>query len=186
MSMEMLTAIQPSLQKLDITGNEMGFIKLQNLRKLKNLRALAVSNINAQNLVPEDFLEFGYELEILKLYKAGIRIVKNNAFREIRSIKRLDLSENRIETIELDAFKELGSSLLSLKISHGCSMDMIAPSTFKHLKSLEELDLSNNQLTKIPETSFHFLSNLRLLNLHDNKIEGILKGTFQVSQFIFK
>lgn len=29
------------------------------------------------------------------------------------------------------------------------------------------------------DTSFHFLKNLRLLELHDNRIEQVLKGTFQ-------
>lgn len=50
----------------------------------------------------------------------------------------------------------------------------------RHLTSLQQLDLSNNQLKTMSDTSFHFLKNLKHLELQDNRIEQVLKGTFQV------
>lgn len=53
--------------------------------------------------------------------------------------------------------------------------------SLRTLTSLQELDLSNNQLKSISDTSFHFLQNLKTVELNDNAIERISKGTFQVS-----
>lgn len=51
----------------------------------------------------------------------------------------------------------------------------------KVLLNLEELDLSNNRLKTMPDTSFHFLRRLKILELQDNIIETVHKGTFQVN-----
>lgn len=174
-------ALQPTLHKLDLTGDQMPGLILQDLRRLRNLRSLAISKLNSQAIGAEDFLEYGYELEDLKIYKSGLKTIRNNAFREIRTIKRLDLSENYINAIENNAFKEVGHSLISLRISRGLSMDTIPVTAFRALKSLEELDLTNNRLTKVPDTSFHNLKNLRVVEMHDNMIDQLSKGTFQVN-----
>lgn len=177
-------ALESTLHKLDLTGDKMPNLVPQELRRLRNLRSLAITNLVGPSIGPEDFLEFGYELEDLKIYKAGLKTIKNNAFREIRTIKRLDLSENKINTIENDAFKEVGHSLTSLRISRGLSMDTIPVAPFKALKSLEELDLTNNRLTKVADISFHSLKNLRVVEMHDNLIDQLSKGTFQVIKVI--
>uniref|UniRef100_A0A336KC85 CSON002513 protein n=1 Tax=Culicoides sonorensis TaxID=179676 RepID=A0A336KC85_CULSO len=179
MPIELFLSLQSTLHKLDLTGDNMPGLTLQELRRLRNLRSLAVSKLLGQSIGPEDFLEFGYELEDLKIYKAGLKSIRNNAFREVRSIKRLDLSENNINSFEENAFKEIGHSLTSLRISHGLSMDTLPVAAFKVLKSLEELDLTNNRLNKIPDTSFHNLKNLKVVEMHDNAIEQLSKGTFQ-------
>lgn len=180
MSIELFMSLQSTLHKLDLTGDNMPGLALQDVRRLRNLRSLAISKLNGQSIGPEDFLEYGYELEDLKIYKAGLKTIRNNAFMEIRTIKRLDLSENHINTIENNAFKQVGHSLTSLRISRGLSMDSIPVAAFKALKSLEELDLTNNRLTKVPDTSFHNLKNLRVVEMHDNLIDQLSKGTFQV------
>lgn len=53
----------------------------------------------------------------------------------------------------------------------------------KALIELQHLDLSNNKLKNVPDTSFHFLYNLRTLNLQDNEIDHFSKGTLQVGWF---
>lgn len=44
---------------------------------------------------------------------------------------------------------------------------------------MRSLDLSNNHLTSVSDASFLSLNNLRTLELNDNLIEQIAKGTFQ-------
>ncbi|XP_037921990.1 chaoptin isoform X3 [Hermetia illucens] len=177
--METFNAVQYNLLKLDLSGDKNAATNLQELRKLRNMRSLSISKMNTQSLTPEEFADFGTELEDLQITRSELQSVKSHTFKYIRGVKRLDLSENNIGTIENDAFAEIGHSLISFKISHGYSGNALPSDALKHLTSLQELDFSNNKITSMSDTSFHFLKNLRLLELHDNRIEQVTKGTFQ-------
>lgn len=89
----------------------------------------------------------------------------------------------RICVVIIVTFFQIGHSLISLKIAHGLAGSLTAfpAQSFRILTSLQELDLSNNHLKTIRDTSFHFLQNLRTVELNDNAIEKLSKGTFQVS-----
>lgn len=141
-----------------------------------------MSRLSSSALVAEDFLEFGLELEDLKITRGSLQSVKANAFKHVRGIKRLDLSENQISNIDADAFADVGHSLIALKMSHalGGSVGSLPAEAMQHLTSLQELDVSNNRLKSIGETCFHFLTNLRVLEMHDNRVDQVAKGTFQV------
>lgn len=71
------------------------------------MRSLSVSRLKSKNLAAEDFLEFGLELEDLKITGAALQAIKSRAFQHIRGIKRLDLSENQINQFEADAFADV-------------------------------------------------------------------------------
>lgn len=62
-------------------------------------------------------------------------------------------------------------------------MSNIPIDAIKVLTNLEELDFSNNKLKIMQDTSFHFLKKLQILELHDNMIEEVPKGTFQVRKY---
>lgn len=149
---------------------------------MRNIRSLSLGRLSSKILAAEDFTEFGLELEDLKLARSSLDTIKSHAFKNVRGLRRLDLSENHISQIENDAFNEIGHSLASLKISHGFASSMSAFPTvpMRSLTSLEELDFSNNHFKTLGDTSFHLLHDLRTIELHDNAIVQILKGTFQV------
>lgn len=148
---------------------------------MRSLRTLSVSKISSNQLQSEDFTEFGNELEDLKISQAELKSIAANAFKYVRGLKRLDLSENRISKIDDAAFQDLEHSLIALKMAHALSADYhsLSPNLFKSLSSLQYLDLSNNRIKSIPETSFHFMKNIKALEIRDNQIDQIAKGTFQ-------
>lgn len=74
---------------------------------MRNLRSLSLTKLSTKHLSPDDFLEFGLELEDLKLTRGQLQTVKSHAFMHVRGLKRLDLSENQINNIEADAFNEV-------------------------------------------------------------------------------
>lgn len=86
----------------------------------------------------------------------------------------------------MNAFHDVGHSLISLKMSHGLagSVGSLPPDAMQHLTSLQELDVSNNRLKSIGETCFHFLKNLRVLEMNDNLLDQVAKGTFQVTLYV--
>ena len=166
------------IYKLDLTGERNGASNFQNIRRLEKLRFLTVGKLVSNQLTPEDFVGFSM-LESLRINHASLKGIKSHSFMHIRGIKRLDLSENVIESIDKGAFLEIGHSLISLKIAHGLSSLMTQLPDLRELTSLEELNLCNNRLKSIGDNSFHFLKNLKVLELNDNQIEQLAKGTFQ-------
>ncbi|XP_049797448.1 chaoptin [Schistocerca nitens] len=178
---ETLTGFQYSLYRLDLTGRDMGITAIQDLRRMRNLRSLSLSRLPQPHLAPDDFLEFGVDLEEVRVVRGNLRTIKNHAFMHARAVRRLDLSENAISLIEPDAFTEIGHSLTWLRMAHGLasSVGTLPHEALRPLVNLESLDMSNNRLRTMPETSFHFLRRLRVLQLQDNQIEHVPKGTFQ-------
>ncbi|CAH2085309.1 unnamed protein product [Euphydryas editha] len=171
---------QYKLFYLDISGSSSLEMSLQDVRRMRSLRFLAVSKLIKRSIIAEDFLEFGVELEDLKIIGSTINRIEASAFQHVRSIKSLDLSENNIDFIDPFAFAEL-HSLTSLKMANGLS-DSVKILPFEPLKALielEHLDFSNNKLKNVPDTSFHFMYKLKTLNLQDNLIDQFSKGTLQ-------
>lgn len=74
---------------------------------MRNLRYLSLSRLQHPYIEPNDFLEFGVDLEELKIVSAGIDTIKNHAFQYVHGLKRLDLSDNNINNIERDAFDDV-------------------------------------------------------------------------------
>ncbi|XP_018053036.1 PREDICTED: chaoptin [Atta colombica] len=169
------------LYNLDLSGKQNSMISLQDLRQMRNLRFLSISRMPQAILSANDFLEFGMDIKELRIINSNLNTIKNHAFMHVRGIKYLDFSENSISTIDDDAFSEVGYSLLTLRMSHGLSSSIseIPNRPFKSLTNLQHLDLSNNKIRSLSATSFHFLKRIKRIELQDNEIDSILKGTFQ-------
>ncbi|XP_052868495.1 chaoptin [Anopheles cruzii] len=169
------------LYGLDTVGQRNGLVRLTDLHAMQNLRTLALSAVPSASLAADDFAELSPELEDLRVIRASLKTLKNHAFTHVRGLKRLDLSENRLDSIEPDAFAEIGHSLVALRVSHGLGsgLSTFPAEALRKLTALEALDLSNNRLRTVPDSSFHALRNLVSLELHDNQIERLAKGTFQ-------
>ncbi|XP_039750194.1 chaoptin isoform X3 [Pararge aegeria] len=172
------SSLEMSLQDVRRNESDIEFCRYQS--KMRSLRYLAVSKLIRRSITAEDFLEFGVELEDLKIIGSTINRIEASAFQHVRSIKTLDLSENNIEYIDPYAFAEL-HSLTGLKMANGLadSVKILPFEPLKALIELQNLDMSNNKLKNVPDTSFHFLYKLKTLNLQDNFIEHFSKGTLQ-------
>lgn len=75
--------------------------------RMRSLRYLSVSKLIRRSISAEDFLEFGVELEDLKIIGSTINRIEASAFQHVRTIKSLDLSENNIDFIDPFAFAEV-------------------------------------------------------------------------------
>lgn len=76
---------------------------------MKSIRSLSLGKLSTTQLSPEDFTDFGVELEDLKLTRSSIDKIRSHAFKHVRGVRRLDLSENQIGSIDNEAFTEVNS-----------------------------------------------------------------------------
>ena len=99
------------------------------------------------------------------------RLLSSSFPSTIYSLKRLNLSDNRIDAIEDNSFKQL-SELQDLYLSQNRLRELSANS-FSGLLELKLLDLSNNFLEQVPTDAILKLKNLKKLKLGSNNIQTL-------------
>jgi internalin A len=88
------------------------------------------------------------------------------AISDVKTLEKLDLSQNKINAIEDDAFVEL-ENLIELDLSFNELTYL--PSSLGKLKKLKKLNLSGNKISSLP-IEFENLISLEFLDINDNPI----------------
>ncbi len=83
---------------------------------------------------------------------------------------RLDLSENLIETIERNLFRNCYLTVLNLSYN---KIDSIEDESFEELSNLINLDLSYNKLKQFHFIHLKYLKKLKYLNLNNNELDSL-------------
>ncbi|NWW79705.1 TLR5 protein, partial [Climacteris rufus] len=132
-------------------------------------------------------------LEHLLLLEIGAQYVHlvtigKGAFKNLPNLRILDLGDNKILQLDLDAFVGL-PSLTELRLFHNMLGDSILEERyFQDLRSLEKLDLSGNVITKLhPHPLFYNLTALKSVNLENNMISNFCQSnltSFQGKHFL--
>lgn len=180
----------PGLTSLDVSSNEIRDIS--DLEKIHNLDELSLANNPISDISPIGCLEGNISLNLsgIDLDRTGLEVLTNMQFDELsvsncnisdlkfltghNEIKRLDISHNAIEDIEI--LKMYGEELKYLNISWNPIMDLSALKEWMpymmyydkefHLIEGAELDVSGIQLEKISfEKGIEVIQNLILSKL---------------------
>jgi Leucine-rich repeat (LRR) protein len=204
---DLKNAFLPNLEYLDLSHNRLISIKNESFLNMDKLKHLNLSN-NKLDLESE-FNNISYfhgqsHLETLDLSFNEIKYLDSNqTFQYLNSLKYLNLSNNRLNS--LDAF--IFGFLYNLSDLHLASNNLtfLNGRCFFNLRNLKKLILKNNQInsidflqlnkndlynleyleieenkiTLINETHFQFYFYLSSLNLNSNPIESIHKNTFK-------
>lgn len=101
-------------------------------------------------------------------------------FQNLHALTYLDLSENGLIEIELNAFQN-NSALRILNLS-GNALKEIDPKVFKNTKVLRELDVSYNSLVTVwKQVTDETLSSITEINASSNQIKHVLLHDLQVT-----
>ncbi len=172
-----------SLEKLDLSWNELTTIELKQLDKLRDL------DLSSNNLTDLSFLSGLKNVEVLNLSANHVSIVsplqKLNNLRELylsdnqikeiepllklNNLEELDISENGIEELRIEGgFESL--KVLKLTGGYGDEKKKLRKVSISKLQSLRELDLSDNEIVYV---ELEALPNLRDLNLSSNILSDL-------------
>ncbi|KAK1166835.1 leucine-rich repeats and immunoglobulin-like domains protein 3 [Acipenser oxyrinchus oxyrinchus] len=110
----------------------------------------------------------------LDLSNNKLKSVEANPFQKLHSLRELKLNNN-----ELDSIPDLGplsANITLLSISNNKIGELI-PEQLNRFQSLETLDISNNNIVELKATSFTQLQ-LKYLYINNNKIASLEPGCF--------
>ncbi|XP_071131840.1 insulin-like growth factor-binding protein complex acid labile subunit [Mytilus edulis] len=119
----------------------------------------------------------------LYLQHNSIRRIPNETFHYLKLLVLLDLSFNRIFTMNEDAFEGL-QNLRSLYLSKNSRYPVdenlsLPKNVFKYLVNLTVLDLSYNNIDSLHEETLNGLLNLQQLKLNNNLLKELPNDSFQ-------
>ncbi|XP_021121356.1 leucine-rich repeats and immunoglobulin-like domains protein 2 isoform X2 [Heterocephalus glaber] len=143
-----------------------------------NITLLSLVHNLIPEIIPEAF-QFYPALESLDLSSNIISEIKTSSFPRMQ-LKYLNLSNNRITTLEAGCFDNLSSSLLVVKLNRN-RISMIPPKIFK-LPHLQFLELEHNNLTRVNKGWLYGLRMLQQLYVSQNAIEKISPDAWEFCQ----
>ncbi|XP_043932920.1 leucine-rich repeats and immunoglobulin-like domains protein 2 [Protopterus annectens] len=130
------------------------------------------------NKIPEintEQLQLYTTLEFLDLSSNLISEVGLDSFPQMQ-LRYLNLSNNRITTLEPGCFQNISTSLLVLKLNRN-RISMIPPKIFK-LPQLQLLELKRNRIKIVDSLTFQGMESLKSLKLQRNGISTLMDGAF--------
>ncbi|KAH1022737.1 protein toll [Dendroctonus ponderosae] len=154
-------------------------ITRETFSQLQSLEALKIQE-NSTSL-SRNFLINLKQLKNLSLNSNGLLYIDFN-LESATSLLHLDLSFNRIETLENRSFKGLHQlRYLSLEDN---SLLHFSKQAFEGLCNLMELDMSGNKISLISQDSFSLLPNLTKISVARNRIVQIHSRLFAHNVFL--
>uniref|UniRef100_A0A915EC45 Uncharacterized protein n=1 Tax=Ditylenchus dipsaci TaxID=166011 RepID=A0A915EC45_9BILA len=130
----------------------------------------AIIKCNGPNgpLIVEELKKVQAEVRELALENANILEIGSRAFKNLR-IKKLVLNNNRIKSIQKDAFRGLESVLQELYINNN-KLSEVPTEAIQGLRALNVLSLSCNRIGNLTDVVFQDTPSLIEVNLGCNKI----------------
>ncbi|XP_053320189.1 toll-like receptor 13 [Spea bombifrons] len=165
-----------NLKSLDLSGNKMSVFN-SSLAGNWSLLELNLGN-NYLLDISHSFQASLKHLQTLWLRKNKLSSLSSDTFKNLVSLKSLNLIDNQIENIEPGAFNGLEKLQILLLGSNKLTQDVLNSYTFQGLNSLLELQLFGNffnyqSSSKLNSPPFLSLSSLKLLTLNSQAHNGM-------------
>ncbi|KAF2879135.1 hypothetical protein ILUMI_27042 [Ignelater luminosus] len=142
----------------------------------KNVELVTFINCQQTN-IPEAGLDFP-SAKILSI-SCGVQTVHEDAFKNVNSVRELDLGNNLISTLPNGVFKRL-ENLKKLTLSNN-NLEELPRNIFDGLRNLERVHLSYNSISKIDTKAFDSTRRVKEVYLNNNNINVIPSGFGKLS-----
>lgn len=165
------TVLGNSLKILDLSYNKISAVEDEGFIFLTKLTSLNLSNNLISGLrLNEAKFKFLNKLLFLSLRENPLKLVKTDTFNflEFPSLKHLDLSHCEIRELETDSFDLPTLEYLDLSWNQ---MHVFTEDSFRMMTNLKTLDMSNNRISVLNEVPY--MPEVVTWNLDDNLIENI-------------
>ncbi|CAB3381861.1 Hypothetical predicted protein [Cloeon dipterum] len=160
----------PSLQKLDVSHNELEFLSSRFLEGMNGVVQLDLSRCRLLFIYPFVFKDFSL-LQELYLEDNKLTEIEDNQFEELSSLWLLHLWGNRLSRLENNSFSGL-TELRQLDLSHN-RLSTINPVILAPLKKLQHLDLSHNRFQSLPGNLLRHSSKLQVFKFEHNLKQSV-------------
>lgn len=186
------------LKLLNVSHNEIVEIPKNTFPKLYELHTIDLSNNNLAHISNGVFQTL-FSFRFLNLSSNNLKEINSTTFGTVPTLLEINFNNNKIEKIVRGAVTKLSSlrvltmqnnelsQLFDIPISLNLldvqdnKISRIQPKTWPIMNALIELNLSNNSLeNNLSEESFINLRSLRYLNLNNNGISIVPRGSFSV------
>lgn len=128
--------------------------------------------------IPKQLFQKFNKIEILDIHNQNIEKI-DLGFEHAVSLKRLDLSKNKIKELNATEF-EGANNLKEIKLFDN-EISIVNKNAFKNLNKLEILYLFNNKIKNLDKITFEHVKKLRILNLGGNELEFLDRKLFSLN-----
>ncbi len=164
------------LDVLWLSSNYLTFVSAGTFSGLDNLFALDLSNNILSRLDADAFEGLENRLQILALFGNQLATLHADLFRDLRSLRRLELDDNYLTHLPGNLFRNLRN--LEEVYLYGNGMGELQPNMFNGTNNILKIALNNNNLTTIPPRLFSETNHLKLLYLHANHLVALDESIF--------
>ncbi|XP_063924664.1 toll-like receptor 6 [Zophobas morio] len=168
---------QLRLKELDLFGNPITYIAIFNLKFLRAVNVYLSNNLRVIDGV------FPTTIERTSINDNKLETLEPS-FNKSKTLTDLDVSSNKISTINKIAFEGL-SKLYSLKLNNN-NITSLEAVWFKDLKSLNQFNLSHNNIEQIEFGTFDSLRDLSILDVSYNKLTSLHLDTSHLLAELWK
>lgn len=142
------------------------------------IQVLMLNENSIAQLNREEFTTLGLvNLQRIYLRNSNIVYINQDAFKNLKILVELDLSDNAIESLDKNTFN--GNDRLRVLYLSGNPLKKLVAHQFPVLPHLRTLDLHNCQLNDIDSAAFTNLELLEFVNLKNNLLESLSEPVFQ-------
>lgn len=171
-----------SLRELLLQNNVISNLSQKTLHGLSKVKTLYIHGNKIVGIEKIHFDGLRSSIQVLNISDNQIDEIKQDTFKDMYNLKILDLSNNDIHVIENFSFDLLSLDHLLLQ---GNSLTHLWKTYFTGAKKIINLDISYNKLTDISSDAFDSLLNsIRTLKLHNNQIKHIHVGMFRGMKYL--